>query len=107
MNRKARSKDRHRAPFDMPAIRREIDYIIGRVLRLEGRVVSLGPLIFFSTDSGDAWMLDPSDGGASCLARDGARHRLPRVKDRGARSRSSGQDRPNRRRRIHLSRCDR
>ena len=35
------------------------------------RVVRLGPLIFFSTDTGDAWMLDPADHLALCLARAG------------------------------------
>jgi hypothetical protein len=46
-----------------------------RILRLaqdyEARIVVLGPLIFFSTRTGDAWMLDPEDGLALCLARDG------------------------------------
>jgi hypothetical protein len=27
--------------------------------------------VFFSTETGDAWMLDPADGLACCLARDG------------------------------------
>lgn len=84
MTREARSKKVRRAAFDVPAIKREIEYIVGRALRHEGRMVSLGPLIFFSTDSGDAWMLDPSDGNANCLMRDGSR-RSPRVEDCGAR----------------------
>jgi hypothetical protein len=33
--------------------------------------VTLGPLVFFSTETGDVWMLDPADGLALCLARDG------------------------------------
>ena len=35
------------------------------------RVVRFGQLVFFSTETGDAWMLDPADGLARCLARDG------------------------------------
>jgi len=33
-------------------------------------VVRLGQIVYFSTESGDAWMLDPEDGYATCLARD-------------------------------------
>ena len=33
--------------------------------------VTVGPLVFFSTETGDAWMLDPSDQLAARLARDG------------------------------------
>ena len=36
-------------------------------------MVSLGPLVFFSTETGDAWVLDPADSLALCLARDGER----------------------------------
>lgn len=32
---------------------------------------TLGPLLFFSTETGDAWVLDPADHLALCLARDG------------------------------------
>ena len=35
------------------------------------RIVNLGPLVLFSTGTGDAWLLDPEDGLALCLARDG------------------------------------
>jgi hypothetical protein len=37
----------------------------------EARIISLGPLVFFSTATGDAWVLDPSHGLARCLARAG------------------------------------
>lgn len=37
----------------------------------EAHIVTLGPLVLFSTETGDAWMLDPKDGLALCLARDG------------------------------------
>src|SRR5262249_29208630 len=36
-----------------------------------GRIVTLGQLIFFSTARGDAWLLDSEDGRAAPLARDG------------------------------------
>jgi len=49
----------------------EADYIIKRARNHEACVVTLGPLVFFSTDTGDAWMLDPAEGFALCLAQDG------------------------------------
>lgn len=51
-------------------VRREAAYVVERALRGESRVVSIGPLVLFSTPAGDAWMLDPADGLARCLARD-------------------------------------
>jgi hypothetical protein len=35
-------------------------------------VVTIGPLVLFSTDSGDAWVLDPAEQLATRLARDDA-----------------------------------
>lgn len=35
------------------------------------RIVRLEQIVFFSTSTGDAWMLDPREGTAACLARDG------------------------------------
>ena len=49
----------------------ESNYIINRAQNYESRVVSLGSLIFFSTETGDAWMLDYKDGLALCLAKVG------------------------------------
>jgi hypothetical protein len=49
----------------------EIDYIQSRAAARDGRLVTIGPLILFSTDFGDAWLLDPADHLASRLARDG------------------------------------
>jgi hypothetical protein len=49
-------------------IMREVAYIIGRAVEREPRLVTLGPLVFFSTGSGDAWMLDPADGFSIWLA---------------------------------------
>ena len=47
---------------------REVDYIVKRAARCDPRFVTLGQLLFFSTDTGDAWMLDPEDHLALCLA---------------------------------------
>jgi hypothetical protein len=46
----------------------EARYIAGRAAQHEARVVSLGSLVSFSTTTGDAWLLDPEDGLALCLA---------------------------------------
>ena len=54
----------------------EADYIIGKAQKRDARIVTLGSILFFSTDTGDAWMLDPEDGLALCLARDGARQEV-------------------------------
>jgi hypothetical protein len=68
--------------FDVASIKREIDYIVDRALAGDSRLVTLGPLIFFSTERGDAWMLDPADGSANCLCREGDRKAI-QVEDRG------------------------
>ena len=49
----------------------EIKYIQRRAAAYDARFVTVGPLVFFSTQTGDAWMLDPSDHLAARLARDG------------------------------------
>ena len=49
----------------------EIKYIRQRAAQYNARFVTIGPLVFFSTETGDAWMLDPSDHLAARLARDG------------------------------------
>jgi hypothetical protein len=49
----------------------EIDYIQSRAAEYDGRLVSVGPLVLFSTDTGDAWLLDPVDHLAARLARGG------------------------------------
>jgi hypothetical protein len=41
------------------------------------RVVKLGPIIFFSAPNRDAWMLDPEQGLAVCLAHEGAPRPIP------------------------------
>ena len=49
----------------------EVRYIQRRAADHDGRIVTIGQLILFSTDTGDAWLLDPSDQLAARLARDG------------------------------------
>ena len=49
----------------------EIRYIQRRAAEHDGRFVTVGPLALFSTDTGDAWMLDAEDHLAVRLARDG------------------------------------
>lgn len=47
----------------------EVRYIQRRAAQSDGRIVSVGPLILFSTETGDAWMLDPVDHLATPIAR--------------------------------------
>jgi len=42
-----------------------------RAAERDGRIVSIGPLVVFSTETGDAWLLDPADQLAARLAYDG------------------------------------
>ena len=49
----------------------EIAYIQGKAADHDGRIVTIGQLILFSTDTGDAWLLDVTDHLAARLARDG------------------------------------
>lgn len=55
------------------SISKEADYIIKKAQSYDSRVVGLGSLVFFSTQTGDAWILDTVDRLALCLARDGER----------------------------------
>jgi hypothetical protein len=56
-------KDRHLAD--------EVRYVQRCAARHHGRIVTLGQLILFATETGDAWLLDKEDGLAAALARDG------------------------------------
>jgi hypothetical protein len=49
----------------------EIRSIQRRAAAHDGRVVTADQLVLFSTETGDAWLLDPSDHLAARLARDG------------------------------------
>ena len=55
------------------SVTREVDTIIKRAQSGDARIVRLSSLVLFSTDTGDAWLLDPEDDLALCLARDGER----------------------------------
>jgi len=48
-----------------------VDYIQRRAAEHDERIVSVGQLVFFSTETGDAWLLDALDHLAVRLARDG------------------------------------
>jgi hypothetical protein len=71
---------------DQVSIRREVKYIIGLAQAREGRIVTIGNLVLFSTESGDAWMLDPAEAAALSLACDGEKQRfvIEETKDRFA-----------------------
>jgi hypothetical protein len=49
----------------------EVRYIQRQAAHQHGRIVTVGQLILFSTETGDAWLLDPADRLAARLARDG------------------------------------
>jgi hypothetical protein len=49
----------------------EIRYIQRHAAEQNARWVTVGPLALFSTESGDAWLLDPADHLAVRVARDG------------------------------------
>ncbi len=49
----------------------EESYIQSRSAERDGRIVTIGSLLLFSTETGDAWILDLSDRLATPLARDG------------------------------------
>ena len=51
----------------------EADYIVARAMAEDARVLSLQPLVLFSTGTGDAWMLDAEDSLALPLAAAGTR----------------------------------
>jgi len=49
----------------------EVRYIQRRAADYDGRIVTVGQLVLFSSETGDAWLLDPADRLAARLARDG------------------------------------
>jgi len=49
----------------------EVGYIQRRAAAHDSRIVSIGQVVLFSSESGDAWMLDPSEHLAVRLASDG------------------------------------
>ncbi|MFH0997932.1 MAG: hypothetical protein V1844_20890 [Pseudomonadota bacterium] len=54
-----------------PSLSQEINTIIQLSHQREARLLTLGRLIFFSTETGDAWILDPDEARARCLSLDG------------------------------------
>jgi hypothetical protein len=55
----------------------EAELVQRRAQRHEPSVIRRGQIIFFSTESGDAWVLDAKGGEAACLAREGALDPIP------------------------------
>jgi len=55
----------------------EVRYIQRRAAAYDARFVTVGTLALFSTDTGDAWLLDPGDHLAARIARDGAAEPIP------------------------------
>jgi hypothetical protein len=49
----------------------EVHYIRRRAADYDSRIVTIGQLVLFSTETGDAWLLEPADRLAARLARDG------------------------------------
>jgi len=49
----------------------EVRYIQNRAAEHNGRIITIGQLVVFSTETGDAWLLDRTDFLAARLARDG------------------------------------
>jgi hypothetical protein len=62
---------RQAARIVKPDIQREIHYITQRAQAEDARIVTVGNLVLFSTQSRDAWLLDPEDKFALCLCREG------------------------------------
>lgn len=72
-----------------PSLIKECAYIVDAALAGKGKLIITGPeilkkqpLILFSTDDGDAWLLEPNEGLAICLAWHGERQE-PSIHDRG------------------------
>jgi hypothetical protein len=49
----------------------EVRYVQRCAAKHDGRIITLAQLILFSTRTGDAWLLDPTDRLAARVARDG------------------------------------
>lgn len=68
---KTRGTGKQRLPRDSFSITKEIRRIQHRAAEHDGRIVRLGPLLLLSTNTGDAWILDPADQLAARLAKNG------------------------------------
>ena len=49
----------------------EVRYIQGRAAKYDSRIVTIGQLLLFSSQTGDAWILDGAEQLAAPIARDG------------------------------------
>ncbi len=67
---KRRAEKKHISGKDF-LLAEEIEYIRSRAAEHDGRLVTVGPLVLFSTETGDAWLLDPAKSLAARVARDG------------------------------------
>jgi hypothetical protein len=52
-------------------LHKEVGHIIECATACDSHVVGIGGLVLFSTETGDAWMLDPLDELALCLMKNG------------------------------------
>ncbi|MBU0490256.1 MAG: hypothetical protein KKA73_10845 [Chloroflexi bacterium] len=68
---KSQKRTVQRLQRDRVNINREVKRIVCRAAARDTHIVTLEPLVFFSTATGDAWLLDFQDSLALCLARDG------------------------------------
>ena len=66
-----RTPARQRLPQESFHLTEEVRSIQQRAAEHDGRMVSIGPLVLFSTKTGDAWILDPVDQLAARLASNG------------------------------------
>ena len=70
-SRNRRGAANRQLPHKSLRIEKEVRYIQHRAAEHDGRIVNIGPLVLFSTQTGDAWILDPADQLAARLAYDG------------------------------------
>ena len=63
-----RAPQRQRLPRESFHLAEEVRSIQHRAAEHDGRIVSIGPLVLFSSETGDAWILDPADQLAARLA---------------------------------------
>lgn len=66
---------KHQKNRNMIEIKKEIDRITGKAQNHIGHIVRLNELILFSTDTGDAWILDTDDNFAICLVKSGVKQK--------------------------------
>lgn len=70
-SRRPQSGGHGASPFVKVDIPREIEHITRLAQEQDARIVSLGSFVLFSTDTGDAWLLDCEDSLALQVCQDG------------------------------------